>query len=353
LSGVRVLDFTWAAAGPYATLLLGWLGAEVVKVESSRRPDPARRGFMADYGGVDSSPNFNELNLNKRSFRVDLTQPEGLALVHRLVARSDVVVDNFRPGVMGRFGLDAASLLARHPRLVVASSSANGSTGPDASGAGLASIFGATGGLSEQTGYPDGPPTEVGESTDYRSANALAVAILAALLHRVRSGEGQSIDLSSREVVAATAPDSLLAHLLGTPWDPRIGNGHRSMSPHGVYRAAGEDEWVAVAVDTHQQWSALCQLLERPEWIDAYPSAEDRRADLGVIDAAIGAWASGQSPAASSWRSSIPWLAFIDSCVPRGSSRTRRASFTGTARCSDRTTPTYWRRSLASPSRST
>ena len=146
------------------------LGAEVVKVESSTRPDPARRGFLADYGGINRSPNFNELNLDKRSFQVDLSQPAGLALAHRLAGEwADVVVDNFRPGVMTRFGLDAEHLLAQRPELVVVSSSANGSTGPEAMAVGLASIFGATGGLCEQTGYADGPPTEIGESTDYRS----------------------------------------------------------------------------------------------------------------------------------------------------------------------------------------
>ena len=126
------LDFTWAAAGPYATCLLALLGADVVKVESTRRPDPARRGFLADYGGINRSPNFNEINLGKRSFQVDLSQPDGLDLAHRLVDWADVVVDNFRPGVMDRFGLGAAALLERRPDVLVVSSSANGSTGPDA-----------------------------------------------------------------------------------------------------------------------------------------------------------------------------------------------------------------------------
>ncbi len=173
LEGIRVLDFTWAAAGPYATLLLAFLGAEVIKVETTRRTDPARRGFLDDYGGLNRSPNFNELNLNKRSLQLDLTRTEGRDVVGRLLRVVDVIVDNFRPGVMDRFGLDAATLLTEHPALIVASSSANGSTGPDALAAGYASVFGASGGLSEQTGYADGPPTEVGESTDYRSGNAV------------------------------------------------------------------------------------------------------------------------------------------------------------------------------------
>jgi crotonobetainyl-CoA:carnitine CoA-transferase CaiB-like acyl-CoA transferase len=290
LVGIRVLDFTWAAAGPYATCLLALLGADVVKVESTRRPDPARRGFLTDYGGINLSPNFNEINLRKRSFQVDLSQEDGLDLVHRLVDWADVVVDNFRPGVMARFGLGAATLLERRPDLLVVSSSANGSTGPEALAAGLASIFGATGGLSEQTGYVDGPPSEIGESTDYRSANAMAVAILAGLLHRARTGRGQHIDLASREVVVASSPDALLAQQLGVDWDIRVGNAHRDLFPHDVYAAAGEDDWVAVAVGDDTEWAALCGVLDREEWVRAYPTADARRAAGNVIDDVITAW---------------------------------------------------------------
>ena len=289
LEGIRVLDFTWAGAGPYATLLLALLGADVVKVESSRRLDPARRGFLADYGGVNRSPNFSELNLNKRSVQIDLTQAEGLAIVQRLAGTVDVVVDNFRPGVMDRFGLGAADLLAAHPHLVVASSSANGSTGPDAMGAGLASIFAATGGVSAQTGYCDGPPTEVGESMDYRSGYAFAVGILAALLHCARTGEGQHVDLSSREVAIVTAPTALLAHVFGVPWEPRVGNRHHVVAPHDVYPCA-DGEWLAVAVGDDKEWAGLCRAVGHDEWIARYPTHDERRAAIEVLDEAIAAW---------------------------------------------------------------
>jgi benzylsuccinate CoA-transferase BbsF subunit len=191
---------------------------------------------------------------------------------------------------MARYGLDAASLLAERPTLVVASSSANGATGPEAAGAGLASVFGATGGLGEQTGYPDGPPSEVGESTDYRSANALAIALLAAILHRERTGEGQAIDLASREVVIATAPDALLAHLTGADWSPRIGNDHRWLSPHSLYPCSGVREWIALAVRDRREWGELCQLLGEPTWGEALPTAEARSRERALIDGAISAW---------------------------------------------------------------
>jgi crotonobetainyl-CoA:carnitine CoA-transferase CaiB-like acyl-CoA transferase len=296
LEGVRVLDFTWAAAGPYATLLLALLGAEVVKVETSRRPDPSRRGFLADYGGINRSPNFNELNLNKRAIQVDLGRPEGLELVRRLIGMVDVVVDNFRPGVMARFGFGASELLEAHPSLIVASSSANGSTGPDAMAAGLASIFGATGGLGEQTGYDDGPPTEVGESTDYRSANALAVAILAALLHRARTGEGQHLDVASREVVAASTPDGLLSLGVDGAWPLRVGNRDRVMAPHDVYPCRGPDEWVAVAVGDEDEWAGLCNLLGRPEWVKELATPAERRASSTMVGEAISEWTRVRAP---------------------------------------------------------
>ena len=274
--------------------LLALLGAEVVKVESTRRPDPARRGFLADYGGINRSPNFNELNLGKRSFQVDLSAARRARARPPARRRGPTSSSTTSvPGVMARFGLDAAALLERRPDLLVVSSSANGSTGPDAMAAGLASIFGATGGLSEQTGYADGPPTEIGESTDYRSANALAVAILAALLHRARTGEGQHVDLASREVVAASAPDALLA----APARRRLGAPGRERAPRACARttstrAAGDDDWVAVAVGDDAEWArAVRGARSRPEWVQRVPHGRGRawRA-ASAIDDAIAAW---------------------------------------------------------------
>ena len=297
LAGIRVLDFSWAAAGPYATMLLALLGAEVIKVESLRRPDPARRGFLADYGGINKSPNFNELNLNKKSFQIDLSNPRGMDLVRRLLPLCDIVVDNFRPGVMKRLGLDAESILKTHPRMIIGSSSGNGATGPSSLAAGLASIFSAAGGLSEQTGYADGPPTEIGESTDYRSGNALAIAILAALHHRDRTGEGQSVDLSSTEVVIANAPGPLLERLTGTTGDlqGRMGNRHPRMSPHNVYPSSGADEWISIAVCSAEEWSSLCRLLGKTAWTTKYPSAASRKLAEDRIDEAIGEWTRSRS----------------------------------------------------------
>ena len=139
---IRVLDFTWAAAGPYAGELLGFTGAEILKVESRQRLDLARRGFYQS-APLDASTDFNDLNLNKRSLCLNLARPEGVTLVKRLVAHCDVVVENFRPGVMQRLGLDYATLSRINPGLIMASASANGSTGPESTYGGYAGIFNA------------------------------------------------------------------------------------------------------------------------------------------------------------------------------------------------------------------
>ena len=283
-----MLDFTWAIAGPYATMLLAFLGAEVIRIESAKRPDVSRRGFSGrDYGGINLSPDYHTLNANKRSLRIDLTQPAGLAVVRRLLATGDVVVDNFRPGVMERFGFGHDTLLAEHPGLIVASSSGNGSKGPEALYAGLASIFAAVGGVSEQTGYPDAPPTLIGESPDFRSGNLLAVALLAALAHRDRTGAGQFIDLSSTEVMTALTPDALLAHSLGAAPVTRRGNRHPRMAPHNVYPCAEEHGWISVAVADESAWAGLCGLLGRSEWTQTYPDPAARRAAEDSIDEAV------------------------------------------------------------------
>jgi crotonobetainyl-CoA:carnitine CoA-transferase CaiB-like acyl-CoA transferase len=294
LEGIRILDFTWAAAGPYATLLLGFLGAEIVKVESLRRVDPARRGFLGQtYEDSDRSPIFNELNLGKKSLQIDLTQPESAHIMRELIGAFDVVVDNFRPGVMDRLGRGADALLSEHPTLIVASSSANGSTGPEAMGAGLASIFAASGGLSAQTGYEDGPPTEGSDTMDYRSGTALAVAITAALLCRTRTGLGQRVDLSSREVLLSSAPDGVLAADLGVNRKPRVGNGHREMAPHGVFPCA--DGWLAIAVGDEREWRGLCSALGRHDWVEALAAPEAREEDNEAVDRAISRWTEGLS----------------------------------------------------------
>jgi crotonobetainyl-CoA:carnitine CoA-transferase CaiB-like acyl-CoA transferase len=307
LEGIRVLDFTWAAAGPYATFLLAELGAEVIKVEHPTRPDTARRGFLppppercADgdypYGSIESSPDFNDLCQGKRSLRLDLSRPDAAEIVHRILPACDIVISNFRPGIMDKLGLAASTLIERHPGLIVAESSAAGSTGPERTRAGYANIFSASGGLSAQTGFADGPPAEGGLINDFRSGSAVAYGVLAALALRQRTGEGQFVDVSCQEVIAAFSPDALLRESLGAPHLGRMGNHHPRHAPHNVYRAAGVHRWMTLVVETDDEWLAVCDVIDRPDLVKSHPTAARRKADEAHIDALITAWTTRHDP---------------------------------------------------------
>lgn len=291
LPDIRVLDFSWAAAGPYATLLLGFMGAEVLKVESRHRPDLSRRGFYQS-APLDASPAFNDLNLNKRSVGLNLQTQEARDIVKRLVPHCDVVLENFRPGVMQRLGLDYATLSAINPRLIMASSSANGSTGPESAYAGYAGIFNALGGVGHLTGYADGPPTEMRISMDLRSGMTLCFAVLTALYARRRTGVGQHIDLSSRESITCLTGHEVLHYTMNGESPQRQGNDDALLAPHGCYRCQGDDRWVTIAVGSNAEWQALCRAVGHPEWSEdsRFADAGSRAQNRDALDALLNAW---------------------------------------------------------------
>jgi len=218
LSGIRVVDFGWAMAVPFGSLQLSLAGAEVIKIETRKRLDIMRRTAMGMQKATGKyfyrsflpgelppedmetdSPASNNSSFNKLSITLDWQTPEGLDLIKRLVKISDVVTENFRAGVMDRHGLGYSALSEIKPDLIMLSSSNAGHSGPEAESLGYASLFSALGGVGHLTGYPDGPATEVRMPTDMVSAVTATFAIVAALIHRQRTGEGQFIDFSSRE----------------------------------------------------------------------------------------------------------------------------------------------------------
>ena len=298
LQNIRVLDFSWAAAGPYASLLLGFMGAEILKVESRRRPDLSRRGFYHKSAGLDASSEFNDLNLNKRSISLNLTQPEAIDLVKRLIEHCDVVVENFRPGVMQRLGLDYETLRQLNPGLIMASASANGSVGPESAFAGYAGIFNALSGVGHLTGYADGPPTEMRISMDVRTGMSLCFAVLSALAAKRRSGQGQHIDLSAREAISCLTGHTLMHYTLNGESPQRQANQDDTLAPHGCYRCQGEDRWVTIAIGNEQEWQALCQVAEHPEWQHdpRFADAASRWQHREVLDALLNAWTQAYTP---------------------------------------------------------
>jgi len=299
LKGVTVTEFTSAWAGPYATCLLALLGAQVIKVESRKRIDHSRfTSFTtgAAFSDPDQSPIFNILNLNKLSVCLNLREPKAIEIAKRLAEMSDVVVENMRPGVITRLGLGYAAMKEVKPDLVYLSSSACGQTGPDREHVGYAPHFAGKAGLSFVTGYEDWPPSILGGPFDLRSATTAAFAILAALLHRQRTGEGQYIDMASQEAIAMLNSDALIDYVMNGRVRTRRGNKHDRMAPHGCYRCRGDDNWISIAVANDREWKALCETMGEPELAqDArFSNARTRWKNQEQLDRLISDWTGNQ-----------------------------------------------------------
>lgn len=258
LAGIRIADFTIHAAGPFGTQLLSQLGAECIKIESRTRPDAFRKPH-AVYGRM-TAATFDQVSVNKLSVRLNLKKPEAVELAKQLVSISDVAAQSFRAGVMGRLGLGFDELRAAKRDIIMLSLSSCGQNGPDSHFAGYAPLFGAWGGLGWMSGYTDGPPMEMRHVMDHCAGVHAAVATIAALHQRRRTGRAQHIDLAAREVASAMIGDALVQASLGiTPVRP--GNGHLSMAPHGVYPTRQPDRWLTLAVRNDTEWQALVREL--------------------------------------------------------------------------------------------
>lgn len=259
LHGTTVLDFTRVLSGPYCTMALGDLGARVIKLEHPGRGDDTRRWGPPFRG--DESAYFLSVNRNKESVAIDFKTAGGRAAVERLVARADVVVENFRPGTLDAPGLDARSVRARYPKIVYCSISGYGQTGPRREEPGYDAVMQAEGGLMSITGAADGPPYRLGVAiVDIVSGLFAAQGILAALLARHASGEGQVVDIGMLDATAA-----LLTYQAGnffatgeTPG--RLGNRHPTIAPYETF--ATEDGDLALAVGNDALWQAFCRAAE-------------------------------------------------------------------------------------------
>jgi benzylsuccinate CoA-transferase BbsF subunit len=293
LQGVRIIDFGWVLAGPYATMLLGYLGAEIIKVESRRRIDEQRVAHRAGLSeNFDASSNFLEVNLNKRSVSINLSKPEGAALASRLVALSDVVIENMRPGVMERLGLGYRALAQVKPDIIMASISGWGSAGPLREYTAYAPCFASFSGIGHLTGYADEEPNTGTSSNDARSGTAAAFAVLMALVLRQRTGQGQYIDLSSCEALNTLIGDRMMQFMMSGESPVRSGNDAAGMAPHNCYRCKGDDKWISIAVATHGEWQSLLTAMGRPPSLDdaVYATSRGRRQNRQSLDALIEEW---------------------------------------------------------------
>ena len=280
LSGLRVLDFCWVGAGALVTQSLALHGAEVIKIESRARPDNLRVAppFRPGTTGLDASGYFASRNANKKSFALNMRHPQASAVARRLARSCSVVTSNFRPGVMERWGLGYDDLRAVQPGLIYLTMPMQGTTGPNKGYAGFGSTIAALAGLVEPSGLPGRVP--VGTGTHYpdhvpNPGHAL-VALLAALVHRNRTGHGGRIELSQFESTVCMVGPAVVRYSMTGEQPSRQGNHVPGAAPHAVYPCQGTDNWIAISARTDAEWQSLAAVLA----LDL--SADDRFSTVGA-----------------------------------------------------------------------
>ena len=305
LSGIRIADLTIITAGACTTQILADLGAEVVKVEAGRYPDPFRtwQGSAAMSDDIpdpwNHAPTFNMVNRNKRGVCLDLKSEQGREAFLRLVEVSDAVTENFRQGVMQRLGLGYEVLKERNPNIVMLSLGSQGADGPESGYGSYGSTLDCLAGLTSLTGYPDSHPIWSSQEVNYPDQVASifgAGLVLAGIRQRQRTGEGCYIDLSQREMVTTMIGEHVLGYTIEGRTPERAGNFHPQMVPNDCYRCSGENEWIAISVTDESEWEALCGVIERPDLsrADGYRTPEERGDNLAQIRSAIEDWSSNR-----------------------------------------------------------
>ena len=270
LEGIRVVDCTQVMAGPFCAMQLCDMGADVIKVEPPGG-DSSRR--MAGAMGTDS-PSFNAVNRGKRSVVLDLKTLQGRGAFRRLVSRADIVIENYRPGVMAGFGLDYPTLSADHPALIYASISGYGQTGPSAAKGGFDLVAQGVSGLMSVTGEPGRPPVKVGVPLTDLGAGLFALsAILAALYYRTRTGLGQHIDTSLVEAGVALSVWEATQYFSGGGVPQAMGSAHRMSAPYQAIRCS--DGYIILAAANQRLFERLCELVGHPEWSTRPEYADD------------------------------------------------------------------------------
>jgi len=299
LAGVRVLAFTHVAAGPYATLQLAYLGAEVIKVESATRIDPWR--YRDRNHDPERSRPFADHNKNTRAVTLNLKTNEGRRLARALAARSDVVIDNYSAGVMDRLGLGYRALAAETPGIIVIHLSGLGSSGPSSHFVTFGPSMMALSGMTSLWNHSD-RPEPVGSQTsypDYVVGAYAAYAALAALHARRRTGTGREVDLTQLEVVAAAIGPAMVA-VMNSLGDPEpAGNRSPTAAPHGCYPCQGDDAWCVISVRDDQEWRGLRRAMGEPTWSAAagLETTAGRLAERDQLDERLAAWTATLPPA--------------------------------------------------------
>jgi crotonobetainyl-CoA:carnitine CoA-transferase CaiB-like acyl-CoA transferase len=295
LDGIRVIDLGQFYFGPYCSMLLARLGAEVIKVEAPEG-DPYRRLPTAYEDGT--SVQFRLINSGKRLLRLDLKRPEGRSVLLRLVRESDVLVQNLSPGALERLGVGYDTLRAENPRLILASGTGFGSFGPYSGEPAMDLTIQARSAVMSTTGFDDGPPVRTGPSVvDFLGGSHLVAAVLAALYQREHTGRGQHVEVALQDAVIPSLSSNIAGYVNTEGRMPaRTGNrnGGLAVAPYNAYETT--DGWIAVQTSTDEHWRRLCALMNDPEADDErFASMAGRCAEMDAVDAIVGRWAKTRS----------------------------------------------------------
>lgn len=299
LKGIRLVDLTWAGAGPFSTKLFSDFGADVIKVESRSRPDPVRVGgpFRDRVAGINRSGYFASRNTGKRSLAINLKNQASRETLFALIREADVISNNFGPGAMERLGLGDDAVRAVKPDIIYLAMPMYGENGPLATLTGVGMTISAVSGLMWQTGYEGGEPIGPGTHFPDHAANPYhaAFAVLAGLRHRRATGRGLKIDLSQVESTINCMGLPVLDYMATGVERARHGNRSPFHAPHNIFRCRGADEWCAVAVLSNGQWRSLCEVMGAAGLAadPALATAEGRLAAIDRVEGAVADWTAG------------------------------------------------------------
>ncbi len=301
LEGILVCDFSWVGAGPIATAVLAQCGAEVIKIESRKRPDILRNGgpFKDGIGeGLERSGYFANRNSNKKCIALNMSHPKARDVAARLIEKSDIVINNFRVGQMEKWRLGWDDVHAMNPRTIYVTMSMQGTVGPHKEYMGYGVNLNALCGLTARASFPDQSPFGTGTNyTDHVMVPThTLVGIMAALLHREKTGQGQTVAISQLESAISMAPSDALSFAANGELLPPMGLGDPDAAPHGLFATLGYRKWIAIAAFTEEEWQGLKEVMGAPSWAEdpkfrTKPSRKEHEAELNE---AIEAWTKWQ-----------------------------------------------------------
>jgi benzylsuccinate CoA-transferase BbsF subunit len=299
--GLVVTSFSWAIVGPLSMKYLADFGATVIRVETAKRPCTLRIStpYKDNQAGLNRSGYFNHFSSNILSLALNMENPQALDLVHKLVAKSDVVMENFTPGVMEKWGITYESLKKVKPDIIMLRQSGFGNEGPNSHQPAFGMILAAMAGIPNFIGQPEGSPLPIGVSayTDGISPRFAIAALIAALDYRNKTGKGQYLDISQFETAMSFIAPALLDYSVNGREPVRQGNTDADQCPHEVYRCQGDDRWCAIAVASQAQWSQLCSAIGRPDLAGAerFSNLAKRKSQETEINQIITAWTAQRS----------------------------------------------------------